>query len=243
MNKLSSTKKLKKRDWALLIGAVVLYNCFLILSIHVANGATQELDEALMTWVYGIRSPGLSTVMEAITYVGNPASIILVLVLLLAFPKTRLRYGVPAVVVTLMTQSLKMAGKYIIQRPRPDAALFLVSESGYSFPSGHAIGTLSLYGLMFILLLYYRKKDKEKGIKPDWEGGAFGGLLVVTGFLAIAVGVSRPYVGVHYPTDILGGWLVAAATILVFLEVWCSYGYGLSSLPFSNENKKEELEQ
>lgn len=99
---------------------------------------------------------------------------------------------------------LSTALKYVYQRPRPTIE-WLVDTSSYSFPSWHAASTLMMAGVMIILIQQHLKQVIVKRLVQL-------GLLV----LALLVGVSRVYVGVHHPTDIIGGWLLAT-TLLYFL--------------------------
>lgn len=91
----------------------------------------------------------------------------------------------------LLNSILKMA----FQRARPDI-LHLVAVGGYSFPSGHAMVATAFYGMLgYLLWLNLRKR-----LKPAWYVPVFTGLLI------IAIGVSRIYLGVHFPSDVLAGF-------------------------------------
>ena len=89
--------------------------------------------------------------------------------------------------------------KELSARPRPDAALALVEETGYAFPSGHAVFAAAFYGALIYLL-------------GQWDGFARRPMLrrIVQGALALfilAVGASRVYLGAHWPSDVIGGFL------------------------------------
>lgn len=100
--------------------------------------------------------------------------------------------------------------KYLFERSRPDA-LQLVVASGYSFPSGHAMGALCFYGMLAYL---------ASRVIPKWRWRFV--LFFLTTLLVTAIGISRIYLGVHYPSDVLGGY-TAGATWLSFcisLLIW-----------------------
>ena len=96
--------------------------------------------------------------------------------------------------------------KYIIRRDRP-SVLKLIKQGGYSYPSGHSMIAVAVYGLLIYFVL---KKVKNK----SWKYG-LSFLLVV---LIVSIGVSRIYVGVHYASDVLGGFILATAELLLLIN-------------------------
>jgi membrane-associated phospholipid phosphatase len=144
---------------------------------------------------------------------------------LLALPQTRIRYGLPVFIADVLTTALKVVVKNLIARPRPDAIYFLVPESGYSFPSGHSITSIAVYGMLAWLIWYYHKTDAAMGTHGLGAEAAAAAkmpakkraLMVLCAFLSVAIGLSRIYVGVHHPKDVLGGFLAGIATALLVL--------------------------
>lgn len=101
---------------------------------------------------------------------------------------------------------LNVAVKHVFARERPALWEPIVAEATYSFPSGHAMGSATL--ACVLVLLAWRTRWR-------WP------VLVVAAAFAFAVGLSRVYLGVHYPSDILAGWAAAAAwSAAVFLIVF-----------------------
>ena len=224
---LTQTQRPYKKYLPVILAAFVLYTLFAGLTLFVAGGATGEADFAIEQTVYGWRSPGLNTLIETITYCGNTASIITLILLLLALPKTRVPYGLPVFAAGILTTVIKVIVKTAVARPRPDAVYFLVQETGYSYPSGHSITSVAVYGILAWLLWYYHKPAVQAALHLPGAaanaGGAAGmsgrdrALMILCAFLAFAIGLSRIYVGVHHPTDVLGGWLAGIATALLIL--------------------------
>ena len=224
---LTQTQRPYKKYLPVILAAFVLYTLFAGLTLFVAGGATGEADFAIEQTVYGWRSPGLNTLIETITYCGNTASIITLILLLLALPKTRVPYGLPVFAAGVLTTVIKVIVKTAVARPRPDAVYFLVQETGYSYPSGHSITSVAVYGILAWLLWYYHKPAVQAALHLPGAaanaGGAAGmsgrdrALMILCAFLAFAIGLSRIYVGVHHPTDVLGGWLAGIATALLIL--------------------------
>jgi|GEM_PF-264579 len=224
---LTQTQRPFKKYLPVILAAFVLYTLFAGLTLFVASGATGATDFAIEQTVYSWRSPGLNTLIETITYCGNTASIITLILLLLAFPKTRVKYGLPVFAAGVLTTVIKAIVKTAVARPRPDAVYFLVQESGYSYPSGHSITSVAVYGILAWLLWYYHKPEVKAALHLSGAaanaGAATGmsgrdrALMILCAFLAFAIGLSRIYVGVHHPTDVLGGWLAGIATALLIL--------------------------
>lgn len=80
----------------------------------------------------------------------------------------------------------------------------LIPQGGYSFPSGHSMNCIVCYGILIYLIRRYCPNKKAANI-----------LTVLLGLLIIGIGTSRVYVGVHFPTDVLGGWSLGLAFLLV----------------------------
>lgn len=105
----------------------------------------------------------------------------------------------------LIIKILNIIIKLIVARPRP-VGINIISENGFSFPSGHSMVSAAFYGLIIYLIYYYVKNKPLKIF-----------LIILLTFLIIGIGVSRIYLGVHYPSDVLGGWLLALAFLIIYL--------------------------
>ena len=103
--------------------------------------------------------------------------------------------------------------KFLYQRPRPTIE-WVISTIGYSFPSWHTAATM-LVAAVLAIVLYQRCQRKF------WR--YFGQILVIG--LAILVAISRIYIGVHFPTDIIGGWLLALLLLLGLYPIYDRYRF------------------
>jgi undecaprenyl-diphosphatase len=125
------------------------------------------------------------------------------------------RAGVPvallAVVALLAEQSVRTALMLALHRARPPVADWAVAASGHSFPSGHSASSATAAGLLAWGVLRAR---------PGVAGRALATLCATA---AVAVGCSRVYLGVHWPTDVLGGWLYAGCWLLLVLPPLAGY--------------------
>ena len=181
---------------------------FVIIAYFVVTRDVLTFDTVIREWFYSIRNDVLTPILKVITYMGNWESITLICIILLFFRKTRMRYGMPvsagAIFVTLLNKGIKI----IFKRPRPDVSLHLIDQGGYSFTSGHAITSMVVFGLMIYLVRKYTLNKSTADI--------------LTGILAIPwifIGLSRIYMGVHFPTDVLAGWCLGAAILMVIITI------------------------
>ncbi len=196
---------MKKKRGVIFAAGLVL---FVLLAILMVTGNLQWFDDPIREWVYSIRNPALTEVLKVITYMGNWQTITLLCIVLLLFRKTRLRYGVPvsagAIFVTIFNRIIKL----IFKRPRPEGSLHLIEEGGYSFTSGHSITSMVVFGLLIYLVRKYVRNRKAANI--------------LTAALAVPwifIGLSRIYMGVHFPSDVLAGWALGAAVLVGIIVI------------------------
>ena len=143
------------------------------------------------------------THLIAVTYLGNWQTVVTVGAVLLVLPRTRRRYGLPFVGFSAASTVLYRIMKAVFARPRPELAVRLIEESGWSFPSGHSMNCIVCYGILIYLL---RRHCQDRRLA--------NALTILLSLLILSIGCSRVYVGVHYPTDILGGWSLGLAFLL-----------------------------
>ena len=105
-------------------------------------------------------------------------------------------------IVTVLNQLIKR----ILQRPRP-TEYRIIEETGYSFPSGHSMVSMAFYGY-FIYLIY--KYVKNKYVK--WIS------IILLSLLICLIGISRIYLGVHYTSDVLGGFLISISYLIIYIS-------------------------
>ncbi|KNZ69103.1 phosphoesterase PA-phosphatase-like protein [Thermincola ferriacetica] len=154
-------------------------------------------DTVVTNFITGLSSPALTETMKLITNFGS-AGVLAIIALLVVFILIRQKkhYWDSAMVVIsllggwLLNEALKM----IFQRPRPELTP-LVEVSGYSFPSGHTMTSAAFYGFLAFLTWLYLRHSRFR-------------VLVVAGLtlLVVLIGISRIYLGAHYPSDVLAGW-------------------------------------
>ena len=126
----------------------------------------------------------------------------IVLFILIKNKKIRLSIFSNLVIITILNQLLKR----ILQRPRP-TEYRIIEETGYSFPSGHSMISMAFYGYLIYLIYKYVKNKYIKWIS-----------IVLLSILICAVGISRIYLGVHYTSDVLGGFLISISYLIIYIS-------------------------
>ena len=160
-------------------------------------------DSNIQTWVRGGLPAGLTRFFKTITMLGNtPVQAIIAIVAVIwlylrQYKAEAIFVGASGLLASILIVSLK----YIYQRQRPSIT-HLVHASGYSFPSGHSLGTFMILGAIAIVLAQRLEKKESKIV-----------VYAITGLLIFLVGLSRIYVGVHYLTDVLAGFTLAFGLI------------------------------
>lgn len=182
--------------------AVIGLALFSWLADEVFAGHTQRFDAAVRGWVHQLASPLLTQVMVAVSAMGSEVLVAVFVVSVVVFLRMKWRR---AAVWMLFT----MAGGLILQvvlklgfrRTRP-VAFFGVEPHSYSFPSGHSLMSFCIYGVLAGLLAARIKSPKLRVL-----------IWAVAAVLVGAIGLSRIYLGVHYPSDVLAGYLAAAVWV------------------------------
>lgn len=179
---------------------------FIGITILIETNNIVEFDNAIYNFIYSFRNDGFDFFFKTITKLGNTMIVLCELCILMLSLKEEDCYklGIGTITTVLTNQVLK----FIIRRPRPNH-LRLIKQGGYSFPSGHAMIAISLYGFLLYVV--------HKRVKNKWKRITLEILLI---FIIIGIGLSRIYVGVHYPSDIMGGYILAIMIQLATITIY-----------------------
>ena len=165
------------------------------------------LDKAVQNFFFSLRGPVQDVIISSITHLSDTVTIIAFCIVLLILPN-RKTYGLPVSLACLGGVAIYKPLKHFVLRARPDASLHLVTQGGYSFPSGHSVTSIVFYGLMLYLIQKDCKNEKLKTVL-SW----------ICGILAVVIGPSRIYVGVHWPTDVLAGWCLGGGILIIAILI------------------------
>lgn len=187
-----------------IIGGICFIALFCVIAWLVIHGYTHGIDHKVQYFAYSARNGFSERVLVPITYMAHKYFIIAVIAVLLAIPRTRTEYGLPLAFSSSLGLIPYKILKTTIARPRPNPARWLVIEHGYSFPSGHSMNGLIFYGMLIFLIRRSSLSRYKKNV-----------LTVVFGLLIPLIGWTRLFCGVHYVSDVLGGWSLGLAWVLL----------------------------
>ena len=180
----------------------------IVITINVKNGKILELDLNIYKFFSeNIINDKLTPIVKVITHVGG-AKIVLVLTVLAIILIKGLKNKLFLLTGIVGTAGLNVVLKHIIQRERPNINR-LIPEKGYSFPSGHSMMSMAFYGMLIFLIFKYVKNTALK-----WT------LIVILTILLSTIGITRIYLGVHYPSDVIGGFLVSLTYLFILTEIY-----------------------
>lgn len=199
---------IKQNDRFKITIAVIMLVIFGVLAYVVASYEPLTFDQRVAAWFYARRTPWLSSLLTAITFSANWQSITGICIVLLALPRTRLRYGLPLALCSIVSTIAYEVFKRVFERARPDLSLHLIHQGGFSFPSGHAMTSLVFASVLMLLLRLELRGRRERTL---WTVAILLWILLI--------GASRVYLGVHYPTDILGGWSLGTFIVLLSEQI------------------------
>lgn len=179
---------------------------FVVVSVLVTGGDTAILDRDLMLGIATWHADGLTLLMQTLSHIGGTIAVAAVAGLGSAwlFVKGHKRAALRLAATIAACAVVIVVTKIIFERPRPDVFPWLDHPSGDSFPSGH-----SLAGVLFFPLIALTARDVYR--TPGW-------LVALALVLGLAIGLSRVYLGVHWPTDVLGGFALGLALLALALR-------------------------
>lgn len=171
---------------------------FIINSMLVINNKFTNIDDSVHNFVMRFYSEMTTKFMKVFTFLGSTPFIILlcVLVFVILIYKKQKEYAYKCMGILVISTLINNIVKVIVRRPRPE--YITVVENTFSYPSGHTMASVTLYGF----LIYFILKSKiSKTYKIIFS--------VILGIIPVLVGISRIYLGAHYFSDVFGGALLS----------------------------------
>lgn len=190
--------------WVIMIIFLILFSIF---AYKIVMDKSIYIDKIVYDFICdNFMSERMTNIVKILTSLGSAlVVIILTIVLFMAIKNKRIAVSIVInlIVITILNNLLKI----IFLRPRPNVNN-LILESGYSFPSGHSSTGMAFYGYLIYLIYKYVNNKKIKI-----------SLIIFLSLVIVAIGLSRIYLGVHYASDVLGGFLLAIVYLIIFITI------------------------
>jgi len=193
-----------------LLAAATALLFFAWLADEILKGGTRRFDDAVRQLLHQHASPALTAAMRAASFIGSPAFLIPMGILVVAL---YLRQGRPLaarlfVITVLGGEVLDQVLKLAFHRTRPAAFFGMPEPLGYSFPSGHALAACAFYG---VVAAFAATRTESRVWRWVYR--------IAAATLIAIIGISRIYLGVHYPSDVLGGYAAALGWVFTVATV------------------------
>jgi undecaprenyl-diphosphatase len=194
-----------KENRTLISGAVVAtFGAvgFALLAQQVMRGGTDSIDQSVRMAIHAWASPLLTRAMRGVTELGQPSLLIMLGLVIVwrLYMLGRYRAATILAISAIGGEVCDQALKYSFARHRPNV-FFGPQAMGYSFPSGHSVEACCFYGVLAAILTVRARMPRKIAI---WTAASL---------LTLAIGISRIYLGVHYPSDVAGGYAVAVVWV------------------------------
>lgn len=192
----------KSGGWAA-IAALLFLAAFLFIGMNIETNFLNEFDKDVYNFIIAFKSDLLTKYMSVITFLGSSGFIVLSIIFLLLLGwKKKLRFirWIEIAAATAVSATMNEILKIMFHRVRPEV-MRLTEATGFSFPSGHSMTGMVFYGMLAFILV--------SEMKTKWKY-LYAMLLSL---LIINIGISRIYLGVHYPSDVAGGFCFGAVIL------------------------------
>ncbi|MBX9972618.1 phosphatase PAP2 family protein [Cytobacillus firmus] len=212
-------KNLTSKNIIYLALAAAIIGGFLLLFIEIVDELKENelirFDETVIEYVQAFISPRLTEFMNVVTFLGSVKwlafAVLMAAVLLFVFKKKSLALFM--VLSSGLGALFNLLLKWIFKRERPDIRP-LIEEQGFSFPSGHSMGSFIFYGSLAYMIIHLAKRKRWKAA---WT--------VLLGCFIIMIGLSRIYLGVHFPSDVIAGFAAGGAWLTIMIIGFRYYEY------------------
>ena len=189
------------------MAALLCLLLFFLIAEDLAENELDRLDGVGYQTVSLLRCPPVTTFFKLFTNLAHPIALLAVSLLIVVFTGNK-QYRVAVYANLILNTFLNLALKAIFLRGRPADVAHLVNETGYSFPSGHAMAATAFYGFLIFLVWQSGMRKSRK-----WA------CAVPLGLTVLLICMSRVYLGVHYTSDVLAGCAISAAYLIGFTAV------------------------
>ncbi|WP_334074559.1 MULTISPECIES: phosphatase PAP2 family protein [Paenibacillus] len=198
----------------LFITLVILILCTLgfgLTASFVQDNTLRNFDTVIISWIRQWESPALTILMKFFTTIGGGLPVLLLIITVMFVLYTVLGHRKELIFLagvmfgsTLINWGLKL----LFHRARPVIHRIIEAE-GYSFPSGHSMAAFSFYGALAFLIWSHVSTSLGRSV-----------VILLSTLFIFAIGISRIYLGVHYPTDVIGGYFISGCWLTLSIMLY-----------------------
>lgn len=204
------------RENRAILSLALLLGAFLVLSLVVHSPGLLRIDQRITRTIQQGGSGTLNWIAAGLTSLGGVGTlVVLELCAAAGFYWTKRPWAARLCLATLLWLPVNLLTKELVGRPRPEDSMVnvVLPAVGLSFPSGHAMGSTTVYGFLALMAWIHIPRRKLR-------------LFWTTAFVAVAVciSLSRIYLGVHWFSDVVGGWTAGLFFVLILAEIYKAFG-------------------
>lgn len=204
----------KKQHTDTLVAGIIMAIVFMIWSALVTANShfIQAFDNSIVK-IISNHNPTEINLFRHLTVIGNTSTIVVITVIIFIVLMLRRRFA-PAIFLALtmaITNGFSWCLKHIVQRARPSVH-HLIYADGFSYPSGHSVGSMTLCLILLIFTFLWLKSKAAKTV-----------LTIVWLFIPLFIGYTRMYLHVHYPSDVFGGWIEGITFVLLAYALYTRF--------------------
>ncbi|WP_102272941.1 phosphatase PAP2 family protein [Cytobacillus massiliigabonensis] len=197
-----------------IIISIIFLLAFSFMAFIVSTNKIVHFDSVVISFVQGMENPSLTVAMKIFTFIGDTKSVIVLAILVIIFLYVVLKHRIELILfITAIIGSalLNQLLKYTFQRARPELHRLIEIES-YSFPSGHAMNAFTVYTVISFLLWRHIPSRAGRTV-----------LIIISALMIFTIGISRIYLGVHYPSDIVAGYFASGCWLGMAIWIFQKY--------------------
>lgn len=197
-----------RKQGIFLIGYLAILGIVAWLCTEVWEKEVFSFDRSFLLWIHQFANPQFDRIFLFFTALDDPPTVVTIFIITIAWLVMKRRYsdGIRFTIVCAGGVLINQVMKLFFAKPRPELWHRLITETSFSFPSGHAVGSMVVYG--FIAYILAKEMQQHKHI-----------VYAAASLLIIAIGLSRLYLGVHYPTDIIAGYGIGFIWLITCMKV------------------------
>lgn len=195
--------------WVLVaLGCVIIFS---ILALNIHSAWVTSFDHTLILAIQGMESPWLTELMFMFTWIGNTKQVIAIAIFTMVILYFILKHRMELWMFVITCGGSALLNVFLKTRFLRDRPTYhrLIEETGYSFPSGHSMAAFTLYCSIAFLLWKHMSNTLSRVLT-----------ILLSSFFIVAIGVSRIYLGVHFPSDVIGAYFISGCWVSLCIATY-----------------------